>query len=121
MKLIVSALALAFALAAAPDSFARTRIAGESAAAGTPAGAKSAKSAKPAKKAKKDGTRQSTWTGPDGRQATATTTRSGGDVSTIVTGPESRTATRVVDREPGLTNVTTTGPDGRTVTRTTTH
>lgn len=118
MKLIVSAVVLAFALAAAPDSFARTRIAGESAAAGTPAGAKSAK---PAKKAKKDGTRQSTWTGPDGRQATATTTRSGGDVSTIVTGPESRTATRVVDREPGLTNVTTTGPDGRTVTRTTTH
>lgn len=91
MKMPASAVALAFALAAAPDSHARTRIAGDAA---QPEARAAAKTAKKSRKAAKDGTSQTTWTGPEGRQATATTTRSAGDANTTITGPDGKTVTR---------------------------
>jgi hypothetical protein len=52
------------------------------------------------KRVKKDGTAQTTWTGPNGKQAATTTTRTGGDTSTTYTGPDGQTATRTTTFTP---------------------
>lgn len=63
----------------------------------------------------------STVTGPNGKTATRSTLRGGGNVQSTTTGPNGQSATRNVSRTPGATNATLTGPNGQSATRSTTY
>jgi hypothetical protein len=64
--------------------------------------------------------RQTTVTGANGKTATRSVTRAGGDVQSSTTGPNGKTTSRSVDRSAAGTTATVTGPNGKTATRTTT-
>lgn len=59
-----------------------------------------------------------TVTGPNGKSATRSTTRGGGNVNSTVTGPNGKSANRSVARSAGSASATVTGPNGKSATRT---
>jgi hypothetical protein len=60
-------------------------------------------------------------TGSNGKTATRSTVRGGGNVQSTTTGPNGQTGTRSVSRSAGSTNATVTGPNGQSAGRSTTY
>ncbi len=55
--------------------------------------------------------------GPNGKSATRTASRSKGSVNSTTTGPNGQAANRSVERSAGSATATTTGPKGKSATR----
>lgn len=64
--------------------------------------------------------RSTTVTGANGKSATRSVSRAGGDVQSSTTGANGKTTSRTVDRSAAGTTAVVTGPNGQSVTRTTT-